>query len=304
MTSFHQRVLQVIKDDFDALRQVAITLELARYRGGDVRRLQWDASKVFSRHSAFSAEFFLPYMIMMLVFVIHPPIEPLHSETIHQITSRVVWAAGFILNFWFIYRSKGWLLYHVYFPYGIAAFVVSAIVLYSCSSLAPIMIGNAFSLYVQGQEALQGLAYVKLFTIVPAVVTAIVLLSMAYRMMYSYPLFTSIAGERLFLALLPVGKRGDLISVSADDHYIQVASTNGISHIRLNFCNALDLLKDASGLQVHRSHWVSLKAIEDLWTEANGKTIIRLVDETEIPVARSRIKELKARLATTVATSD
>ena len=292
-----ERVSQFIKDDHDRLRQSAIRLELARLRGRDLRQQEWEASKVFSRHSAFSVEFFLPYTIMMLVFVIHPPFDAPHPELLHQITSRLLWAIGFVLHFWFIYRSKGWLLYHVYFPLGIVAFVAATITLYSCTSLAPIMLVDALYASTGAGTAGQDLPYLKLLTLMPALVAAIILLSTGYRVIYGHPFFARISGERVFIALLPVGKRGELLSVSADDHYVRVTTSCGVSHIRLNFSNALDLLKDAPGLQVHRSHWVSLTAVSDLRTEPGGKTILQLTDDTEIPVARSRVRDLRERLA-------
>ncbi len=299
-----QRVSQFIKDDHDRLRQAAVTLELARFRGKDLRRHEWEASRVFSRHSAFSVEFFLPYMIMMLVFVIHPPFETLQPELFHQVTSRLFWAIGFVVHFWFIYQSKGWLLYHVYFPFGTAAFVSSTILVYSCSSLAPIVLLDTLFPSTQSESTGKGLPYLKLLTLMPVVVAAIIVLSTAYRMIYGHPFFARICGERIFTALLPVGKRGELISVSADDHYVKVTTTNGVSHIRLNFSNALKLLSDAPGVQIHRSHWVRLTAVDELRSETNGKIILQLTDNSEFPVARSRAKELRERLKTTAVTSD
>lgn len=303
MTVIH-KVLSLIKNDHESLRQAAITVELARYRGSDLRRLQLDASKVFSRHSAFSVEFFLPYTIMALVFVIHPPLVAPPPELFQKVAYRLFWAAGFAINFWVIYRSKGWLLYHLYFPHGIASFVLGAIALFSVSSFGTIVLLDMLYLKLEGGTAAPRLSYLKLLLLMLAVVSAIVLLSTAYRVIYGYPFFGRVSGEGLFLSLLPVNNRGALISISADDHYVEVVTDRGTSHIRLNFCNAMKLLSEVRGIQVHRSHWVSLNAIRDIRMEPSGKATLRLSNDTELPVARSRVKSLKARLQEATVTGD
>ncbi len=69
----------------------------------------------------------------------------------------------------------------------------------------------------------------------------------------------SAATESPFLRRLPqyLGKR--LISVSVNDHYVEAVTNRGKHLVLMRFGDALDELRDAGGMQVHRSHWIALR---------------------------------------------
>jgi hypothetical protein len=80
----------------------------------------------------------------------------------------------------------------------------------------------------------------------------------------------------------------DLWAVSAEDHYLRLHGSFGTRVIRQPFGAAIDQLPKASGLQVHRSHWVSFgRAVR---IEPGKQIQIVLPDGTRIPVSSSYSK--------------
>lgn len=85
-----------------------------------------------------------------------------------------------------------------------------------------------------------------------------------------------------------------VLHVQADDHYLHVVTAQGTSFIRGRMKDALARLREADGLQAHRSHWVSSDAVAKVVLRGRDYHL-RLKDGTEIPVARSRIAEMRAK---------
>lgn len=89
----------------------------------------------------------------------------------------------------------------------------------------------------------------------------------------------------------------DLISVSANDHYVHVRTTLGTTMLGGRFADCVERLKPFAGLQVHRSHWVRQKHVLRLAPKGSSYICI-LSDGTQIPVSRRRHAELKRLLQT------
>ncbi len=85
---------------------------------------------------------------------------------------------------------------------------------------------------------------------------------------------------------LPDEVRAPILSLSAQDHYVEVRTEKGETRLLLRFSDALDELDPADGLQVHRSHWVARAAVTGLRRD-NGRLFLDLVDGNTIPVSRS-----------------
>lgn len=93
---------------------------------------------------------------------------------------------------------------------------------------------------------------------------------------------------------LEFDKRGALISLSVQDHYVEVMTNKGASLILMRLSDAIRETAPVDGLQVHRSHWVALNQITA--TRRDGdKAILTLSNGREIPASRSNIKALKER---------
>lgn len=103
------------------------------------------------------------------------------------------------------------------------------------------------------------------------------------------------ATEIAFLRRIPVHLGRKLVSVSVQDHYLDVVTEKGRQMILMRFSDALDELQNAGGLQIHRSHWVALDAIADVRRKPSGLEI-RLKDGRELPVSRSRLDAVRETL--------
>lgn len=87
------------------------------------------------------------------------------------------------------------------------------------------------------------------------------------------------------LARLPQDKRGRLIHLVAQDHYVAVTTTAGETLLAMRFRDAIAEAASEPGLQVHRSHWVAQKAISGR-CRLNGKAGIRLRNGSFVPIGR------------------
>ncbi|MBL1437294.1 MAG: LytTR family transcriptional regulator [Rhodobacteraceae bacterium] len=95
--------------------------------------------------------------------------------------------------------------------------------------------------------------------------------------------------------LIPAKKLGALISMSSQDHYVEIVTDIGRHLERLTMKMAVELAPKAVGLQVHRSHWVAYNAILDL-EKTGGRYAVLLQNGTKIPVGKSRVAEVRAYL--------
>ncbi|WOK35468.1 LytTR family DNA-binding domain-containing protein [Sphingomonas sp. C3-2] len=80
--------------------------------------------------------------------------------------------------------------------------------------------------------------------------------------------------------------QNELISVSAEDHYVRVHHIGGEARFLCRFSHALDILQDHNGLRIHRSHWAAREHMLVL-ESAPGKSSLRLSDGRRLPVSAS-----------------
>lgn len=99
-----------------------------------------------------------------------------------------------------------------------------------------------------------------------------------------------------FFERIPVDLGRDLISISTQDHYVEVRTKLGSKLILLRFSDALEELAGFDGIQIHRSHWVALKAVQAM-ARQNGKLVVNLHDGRALPVSRTYAPTVKAALA-------
>lgn len=89
---------------------------------------------------------------------------------------------------------------------------------------------------------------------------------------------------------LPYEKRGALISLSVDDHYVDVTTTKGTGMLLMRLADSIREAGD--GFQVHRSHWVARDHIACVKRDG-AKAVIRTSDGRDIPVSRTYLSVLK-----------
>lgn len=89
-----------------------------------------------------------------------------------------------------------------------------------------------------------------------------------------------------------IGK--DVVAVSAEQHYLRVFTPLGNDLILYRLSDAILELQDyCDGLQVHRSHWVKLSAIDDVVSENRNLKII-LSNGLTVPVGRSHQSKVRS----------
>ena len=87
-----------------------------------------------------------------------------------------------------------------------------------------------------------------------------------------------------FLERLPEGLGEALDSLSMNDHYVEVFTDKGSEMIHMRFKDALGELGAYPGLQIHRSHWVALGAIEGVSREGRS-LMLRTKAGRSLPVS-------------------
>lgn len=94
---------------------------------------------------------------------------------------------------------------------------------------------------------------------------------------------------------LPVEKRGALIRLEVQDHYVLVVTEKGREMLLMRLADAIR--EAESGMQVHRSHWVAFDGVERLDREGGRapRLTLHTRDGAAIPVSRSYAADVRAR---------
>lgn len=88
---------------------------------------------------------------------------------------------------------------------------------------------------------------------------------------------------------LAVQDRGQLLSLSVSDHYVEVVTDKGKTLLLMRLGDAIDEAAPVNGIQLHRSHWVALDAIRSA-RRHKGAAVVVLTDGRELPISRGRIE--------------
>lgn len=95
------------------------------------------------------------------------------------------------------------------------------------------------------------------------------------------------------LARLPLDKRGALLAITAEDHYITVITTKGREMLLMRLADAMGEAAPVAGLQIHRSHWVALGAVASVVRSGDAAEAL-LINGTRLPIARARMAAARA----------
>ena len=87
--------------------------------------------------------------------------------------------------------------------------------------------------------------------------------------------------------------RGDLISQSMQDHYVEVTTTNGVELVLLRFADALEEVSASNGVRLHRSHWAAREHIEGV-ERKRGRIRAALSDGRSLPVSATYAEAVEA----------
>lgn len=103
---------------------------------------------------------------------------------------------------------------------------------------------------------------------------------------------TNAAGPPPLLARLPHEKRGALVSLSVEDHYVNVVTDQGTEMVLMRLRDAIGETGATPGLQIHRSHWIALAEVAKVRRQGQ-RAIVRMKDGRELPASRTYIAALK-----------
>ena len=91
---------------------------------------------------------------------------------------------------------------------------------------------------------------------------------------------------------LPAELGSAIIALEMEDHYVRVHTMLGSALVLMRLRDAVALIGDLEGMQVHRSWWVARGAVEEVVRE--GRNIrLRLPRGLEAPVARANVAALR-----------
>ena len=91
---------------------------------------------------------------------------------------------------------------------------------------------------------------------------------------------------RLFQRLPVRLREAQIISMSMQDHYVEVTTTNGSEMLLMRLSDAMDLLDNIAGAQTHRSHWAAQTHATEI-TKNGRRHELSLSDGRSIPVSNS-----------------
>ena len=86
---------------------------------------------------------------------------------------------------------------------------------------------------------------------------------------------------------------GELISLSKQDHYLEVTTTQGRQLVLEKISTVESVLADFPGVRLHRSHWAVTAHITELQRQGSSYVVI-LSDGRELPVSRTYLPAVRA----------
>jgi len=91
---------------------------------------------------------------------------------------------------------------------------------------------------------------------------------------------------------IPFEKRGTLVSLSVEDHYVRVVTSKGQDMILMRLGDAIRETAPAKGMQIHRSPWVALDRIASVKRIKDRAELTTDLGQT-YPVSRTYVPHLK-----------
>lgn len=96
-----------------------------------------------------------------------------------------------------------------------------------------------------------------------------------------------------FFKRIPARLGTDLLSLTAEDHYVRVTTALGSDLVLCRLSDAIAEIGAEKGQRVHRSHWVAQGAVASV-DRQGGKTALVLKNGESIPVSQSYLPALRA----------
>lgn len=103
-------------------------------------------------------------------------------------------------------------------------------------------------------------------------------------------------GEAGLFSRLPPEIGREIVTVQAQDHYIEVTTPKGSARILMRLGDASGELAGFAGLQVHRSWWVNLDHVVEVRPTGGGRFELVTGNGRAVPVPRARLAGLQDAL--------
>src|SRR4029453_10403944 len=98
-----------------------------------------------------------------------------------------------------------------------------------------------------------------------------------------------------FVSKLRAAFRGEIIRLEAEDHYVRLHTLHGSALVLMRLTDAAAIIDPRLGLRVPRSWWVAKDGVRAL-ERTPGGAIARLVDDTAVPISRTRLSAARTVL--------
>jgi DNA-binding LytR/AlgR family response regulator len=87
-------------------------------------------------------------------------------------------------------------------------------------------------------------------------------------------------------------KGGTILALQAEDHYVRIHTDKGSDLILMRLADATEQMGATPGARTHRSWWVSKGAVKSIRRD-NGRIALILTNDTEVPISRGYVSELR-----------
>lgn len=91
---------------------------------------------------------------------------------------------------------------------------------------------------------------------------------------------------------LPQQKRGALVSIVAEDHYVRCTTDKGTTMLRMPLHEAIDATTPVTGIRIHRSAWIAGQAIRSVRRSGRG-IVVELTDGQQFKPSRTGARLLR-----------
>lgn len=127
-------------------------------------------------------------------------------------------------------------------------------------------------------------------TLISLAVTVLSEIALAYQ---AQPGPAAAPGAAAILGRLPLPLRGRLRALVVTDHYVEVLTDKGTGLVLMRLSDAMRETGGVAGVQIHRSHWVALDAVENV-VRADGRIYVELSGGRRLPVSRGYLAAARA----------
>lgn len=123
-------------------------------------------------------------------------------------------------------------------------------------------------------------------------VAMVVTLAIAYVMRQQAGPAPDRSAPPTILQRVPLEKRGALLALSVEDHYVRIHTSKGTEMVLMRLSDAMKETGDLPGAQVHRSHWVAFGAVRAARRDGD-RASLTLSSGVDVPVSRANLPKVK-----------